>query len=57
MNMGKWTWGEIKKVFEDAGIDDCSRVWYIDIDSESDRDLVIVNIDQKGAEITNYPNL
>lgn len=53
-----WTWGTIKKYLEKSGIHDNMEIWYIDINREiSHRDIIINTGEEKGAEITNHPDL
>ena len=54
---GKWTWGTIKKYLEDSGIHDNMKIWYLDINVESESDIIINTSEEKGAEITNHPDL
>ena len=52
-----WTWGMIKKYLEDSGIQNSDKVWYIDINVESDRVMIINTSEERGIEITNHPDL
>jgi hypothetical protein len=53
----KWTWGKIKKILEKSGIHNGTKIWYIDIGQESDTDIIINTGEERGAEITNHPDL
>lgn len=52
-----WTWGMIKTYLEKSGIQDSHKVWYIDINVESDRVITIHTGEERGIEITNHPDL
>jgi len=54
-----WTWGRIKKYLEKSGIHNSTKIWYIDINVEkADERTIIINTgEEKGAEITNHPDL
>ncbi len=52
-----WTWGTLKKWFEKSGIKDSDKIWYIDINVEEDRSITINTGEERGIEITNYPDL
>lgn len=52
-----WTWRTLKKYLEDSGIQDSDKIWYIDINIESERDIIINTGEKRGIEITNHPDL
>jgi len=50
-----WSWGEFKKYMEENGVKDYHKIWYIDIDRDSEYELTLI-IDEDGIQFTNYPN-
>ena len=52
-----WTWGKIKKYLKRSGIHNGTKIWYIDINVESESTIIINTGEKKGAEITNHPDI
>ena len=50
-----FTWGELRRMMEKAGVKDNHKIHCIDIDCDSDRTAVLTVDDD--IFLTNYPNM
>jgi len=55
LKLSNWTWGELKKALETAGVKDEHRIQLIDLDSDSNYDLTLMVGDE--VFLTNYSNM
>jgi hypothetical protein len=44
-------------LLEGNGVDDSTKIWFIDINVEEERSITINTGEERGIEITNYPDL
>ena len=55
LKFNDFTWGELRRMMEKAGVKDGHKIHCIDIDSESQRNAVLTIDDD--IFLTNYPNM
>ncbi len=55
LNLKSFTWGELKKAFDKAGVQNDTRISLIEVDPDSEWDTVLVLDDE--VFVTNYSNM